>query len=99
MTRGLTVTEELPGADLANGAERGGAAAAARANARAAVEAAAGAFPGWAATAAAERGRLLERASEVLMERQTQIADLVTEETGGTRFWGMFNVELGAEML
>jgi benzaldehyde dehydrogenase (NAD) len=32
------------------------------------------------------------------MERQAEITALVTEETGGTRFWGMFNVKLGAEM-
>jgi benzaldehyde dehydrogenase (NAD) len=33
------------------------------------------------------------------MERQPEITALVTEETSGTRFWGMFNVKLGAEML
>jgi acyl-CoA reductase-like NAD-dependent aldehyde dehydrogenase len=68
-------------------------------NARAAVEAAARAFHDWSATPPAERGRLLERGSELLMERQAEIADLVTEETGGTIGWGMFNVELGAGML
>jgi acyl-CoA reductase-like NAD-dependent aldehyde dehydrogenase len=57
------------------------------------------AFPGWSATPPAERSRLLERASELLMERQTDIATLVTEETGGTLGWGMFNVQLAAGML
>jgi benzaldehyde dehydrogenase (NAD) len=57
------------------------------------------AFPGWSATPPAERSRLLERASELLMERQTEIATLVTEETGGTLGWGMFNVQLAAGML
>jgi benzaldehyde dehydrogenase (NAD) len=33
------------------------------------------------------------------MERQSEIAELATEETGGTLAWGMFNVKLGAEML
>src|SRR4051812_11998036 len=33
------------------------------------------------------------------MERQQDIAAIVTEETGGTFGWGMFNVELGAGML
>jgi vanillin dehydrogenase len=57
------------------------------------------AFPGWSATPPAERSRLLERASELLMERQTDIATLVTEETGGTLGWGIFNVQLAAGML
>jgi acyl-CoA reductase-like NAD-dependent aldehyde dehydrogenase len=70
-----------------------------RGDARAAVEAAAQAFPTWSATPPAKRTRLLERASELLMERQADIAALVTEETGGTLGWGMFNVELGAGML
>ena len=71
----------------------------ARAGAAAAAEAAQRAFPGWSETPAGERGRLLRRASDLLLERQAQIAELVTEETGGTLAWGMFNVKLGAEML
>jgi benzaldehyde dehydrogenase (NAD) len=67
--------------------------------ARTAVEAAQQAFAAWSAMSPAERGTLLERASQLLMERQPGIAELVTEETGGTLFWGMFNVKLGAEML
>jgi vanillin dehydrogenase len=66
---------------------------------RDAVEAAERAFPQWSATAASERGSLLQRASELLMERQAAIAALVTEETNGTLGWGMFNVQLGAGML
>ena len=57
------------------------------------------AFPGWSATPPAERSRLLGRASELLIERQDDIATLVTEETGGTLGWGMFNVQLAAGML
>jgi len=72
---------------------------AARITARLAVEAAAEAFPQWSATTPAERGGLLRRASELLMERQAAIAALVTEETNGTIGWGMFNVQLGAGML
>jgi benzaldehyde dehydrogenase (NAD) len=45
------------------------------------------------------RGGLLQRASELLIERQQEIAGLVTEETRGTFGWGMFNVQLGAGML
>jgi acyl-CoA reductase-like NAD-dependent aldehyde dehydrogenase len=73
--------------------------AAAVAAARQAVEAAADAFPLWSMTAPEERGDLLRRASELLMERQREIAALVTEETNGTLGWGMFNVQLGAGML
>jgi vanillin dehydrogenase len=71
----------------------------AQGEARAAVEAAERAFPGWSSMAPAARGGLLQRASELLMERQLEIAALVTEETRGTFGWGMFNVQLGAGML
>ena len=99
MTEYLAGTDE-PGAGAGNRAERVGAApAAARASARTAVEAAERAFPGWSATLPAERGGLLQRASELLMEREADIALLVTEETRGTLGWGMFNVQLGAGML
>ena len=70
-----------------------------REDAGAAVQAAEQAFPGWSATTPAERSDLLERASELLMERQGEIATLVTDETGGTLGWGMFNVQLAAGML
>jgi acyl-CoA reductase-like NAD-dependent aldehyde dehydrogenase len=81
------------------GEPAGSAAAATREDARAAVDAAAEAFPGWAATPVAERQALLDRAAELLMERQGEIARIVTEETGATFGWGMFNVELAAGML
>jgi acyl-CoA reductase-like NAD-dependent aldehyde dehydrogenase len=71
----------------------------ARITPRHAVEAAEQAFPRWSAMAPSERGGLLQRASELLMERQAAIAALVTEETNGTLGWGMFNVQLGAGML
>lgn len=77
----------------------GDAAAVGRADARAAVVAAESAFPGWSSAPPTERSRVLERASELLMERQRDIVDLVTDETGGTVGWGMFNVQLAAGML
>lgn len=77
----------------------GDAAAVGRADARAAVVAAESAFPGWSLAPPTERSRVLERASELLMERQRDIVDLVTDETGGTVGWGMFNVQLAAGML
>jgi vanillin dehydrogenase len=67
--------------------------------ARLAVEAAERAFPEWSGTTPSERGARLQRASELLIERQAAIAALVTEETNGTIGWGMFNVQLGAGML
>ena len=70
-----------------------------RFEARAAVEAAEGALPDWSVTSPLQRGRLLERAGQLLMERQAAIAALVTEETGATLGWGMFNVQLGSGML
>ena len=90
-------THELRDVDADGGANvRDGAA---RIAARRAVEAAEAAFPQWSATTPGERGGLLRRASELLLERQAAIAALVTEETNGTIGWGMFNVQLGAGML
>jgi vanillin dehydrogenase len=90
-------THELRDVDAGGGANvRDGAA---RIAARRAVEAAEAAFPQWSATTPGERGGLLRRASELLLERQAAIAALVTEETNGTIGWGMFNVQLGAGML
>ncbi|HEY0631897.1 MAG TPA: aldehyde dehydrogenase [Thermoleophilaceae bacterium] len=81
------------------GAPAGRAAAATRADAHAAADAAADAFPAWSATPVEERRALLDRAADLLMERQQEIAATVTDETGGTFGWGMFNVELAAGML
>src|SRR5437764_1358016 len=81
------------------GAPAGRAAAATREDARAAVEAAAEAFPSWSAKPVVERRAVLDRAADLLMERQQDIASIVTEETGATFGWGMFNVELAAGML
>jgi len=75
------------------------AAAAGREDARRAVEAAAAAFPGWAATPPAERRALLSRAADILMGRAPEIAGIMTEEVGGTFGWGMFNCDLASRML
>ncbi len=73
-------------------------AAAGTADARAAVEAAAGAFPAWAALAPGERAAILTRAGELLTERAPDIARAVSEETAATIGWGMFNCGLAASM-
>ncbi len=50
--------------------------------ARAAVDAAAKAFPRWAALTALERGKVLLRARDLLTERTEALARLITEENG-----------------
>ena len=77
----------------------GTAAAAGRADARAAVDAAAAAFPEWSQSLPGARRQILLKASELLLERAPQIAAVLTEETGGVFGWGMFNCELAAGML
>ena len=61
----------------------GVAAAAGVADANAAVDAAHAAFAGWAATSPGERRTILSKAADLLLERGPQIAETVTEETGG----------------
>ncbi len=45
------------------------------------------------------RRQILSKAADLMMERQQDIAGLVTEETGSVFGWGMFNVQLAAGML
>jgi acyl-CoA reductase-like NAD-dependent aldehyde dehydrogenase len=75
------------------------AAAASRDDARAAAEAAAAAFPEWAATGPSARRALLQKASALLMERAPDIAAVMTNETGSTFGFGMFNCSLASSML
>src|SRR4051812_20837983 len=90
-------THEKPNAFTGDSA--GSAAAAGREDAKAAVDAAQQAFPTWSTTSPAERADTLRKAADILMQRQEEIAGIVTDETGGTFGWGMFNVQLGAGML
>src|SRR5580704_11314362 len=75
------------------------ASAAALEDVRAAVDAAAGAFPAWAATGPGERRALLSRAADLLIERQSEIAETLIAETGGIFGWGIFNCMLASGML
>jgi acyl-CoA reductase-like NAD-dependent aldehyde dehydrogenase len=77
----------------------GVAAAAGREDARAAVEAAHEAFGEWGRSAPGMRREILLKAADILQSRAEDIARTVTEETGGTFGWGMFNVQLAAGML
>jgi acyl-CoA reductase-like NAD-dependent aldehyde dehydrogenase len=61
-----------------------------RRDARKACDAAAAAFPDWSHTPPAERQRYLLRAADIFERRQPEILNIVTQETGGTFSWGMF---------
>ena len=63
------------------------------------MTAAAAAFAGWAGTPPGRRRELLNAASALLRERAAEIAGTMTEETGATFGWGMFNCDLAARML
>jgi vanillin dehydrogenase len=75
------------------------AAAAGADDARRAIEAARDAFGPWADTPPGERRRLLAAAADLLAERGPEIAEVMTEEVGGTFGWGMFNCDLASRML
>jgi vanillin dehydrogenase len=75
------------------------AAAAGRADASRAVDAAAAAFHDWSETPLPRRRVVLERAADLMSERQSELAQVVADETGGTFGWGMFNVGLATGML
>ena len=81
------------------GEQVGVAAAPGREDARAAVDAASQAFGEWSRSAPAMRRAILSKAADLVMDRQVEIAGIVTEETGGIFGWGMFNVEFAAGML
>jgi benzaldehyde dehydrogenase (NAD) len=75
------------------------AAAATVADARAAVDAAAKAFPTWSALGPNERRARLMKAADLLEAHAPQFATTVMSETGATMGWGHFNVHLAASML
>jgi vanillin dehydrogenase len=77
----------------------GRAAAAGAEDVDAAVKAASEAFPDWGFGPPAARREVLAKAADLMQERGEQIAQVVTEETGGTFGWGMFNVQLASGML
>jgi len=75
------------------------AAAASVEDARAAADAAAAAFPKWAAIGPSERRAKLNKAADLLEQRAAQFATICMAETGSTAGWGHFNVHLAAGML
>ncbi|MGA8787093.1 MAG: aldehyde dehydrogenase, partial [Polaromonas sp.] len=69
------------------------------ADAVAAVEAAAKAFPAWAAMGPSERRVLLMKASQALEAKGEAFAAAMAAETGASGIWAGFNVHLSAGML
>lgn len=69
------------------------------ADAVAAVEAAACAFPTWSAFGPNTRRTILLRAATLLADKIEQFVRLMTAETGASAAWGRFNVMLGSSML
>lgn len=65
----------------------------------AAACAAAAAFPLWSRSTAAQRRTVLEQAAALLMARADQLATVMLAETGATRQWCHFNIELAAQVL
>lgn len=63
------------------------------AEARIAIEAAAQAFPAWAALAPAEKAKLFYRAAEIVRRRSKDIAEVLARETGSTIPFSTFQQE------
>src|SRR5262245_66125946 len=68
-------------------------------DAKAAADAAAAAFPKWAALGPNERRNRLLKAADLLEARAAQFATIMTAETGCTTPWGHFNAHFAANML
>ena len=75
------------------------AAAASVADALKAVDVAAAAFPGWAATPPAERRKLLNKAADIMDAKTPDFIAVGVAETGATGPWIGFNVMLAANMI
>ena len=67
-------------------------------DARAAVDAAARAFPAWAAMGPGERRALLMKASQAIEAKGEAFAEAMAAETGSSGIWAGFNVHLAADM-
>ena len=64
-----------------------------------AVEAAAAAFPAWAALGPSARRKILLAAADLMEAKAQEFAGLMTAETGSTGPWGGFNSHLAAGIL
>ena len=95
----VTTDRDFDVRDPATGEEVGRAADAGPAEARAAVEAAAKAFPGWAGLTATDRGTALRRVAAELLGDADRIADLIVAEQGKPRAQALFEVRYAADWL
>ena len=68
-------------------------------DARDAANAAAAAFPAWAALRPTERRALLNRAADRLLARAPEFTKAMALETGSSPMWAAFNCKLAAAML
>jgi benzaldehyde dehydrogenase (NAD) len=68
-------------------------------DARAAVQAAAGAFAQWSQTGPGQRRQLLSQAADALAARKDAFVAAMAAETGASALWAEFNVQLAAGML
>jgi acyl-CoA reductase-like NAD-dependent aldehyde dehydrogenase len=75
------------------------AAAATVEDARAAVDAAAAAFPSWSRLGPSKRRAVLNAAADLLASRTREFTDLMMMETGASAAWVGFNTNLAAGML
>ena len=73
--------------------------AATASDAKSAVDAAAQAFPGWAAMGPGARRALLMKAAHALEAKTDDFAKAMAAETGSSGLWAGFNVHLAADML
>jgi acyl-CoA reductase-like NAD-dependent aldehyde dehydrogenase len=70
-----------------------------RREAKAAIAAAAAAFPAWSQTTPAERARLFFKAAEIVKRRRVEIARILALETGSTISFATFQQDLVAATL
>ena len=70
-----------------------------REDAQRAIDAAAAAFPGWAAAAPAERQRIFLAAADALERRRDEIVSLLARETGATFGFSQFQLAFTAGLL
>ncbi len=75
------------------------AAAAGVADAKAACDAAAAAFPAWSATGPSAKRALLNKAADIMATMGAKFSEIITAETGAAVGWGHFNAAFAAGLL
>jgi len=95
----LTSAQTFPVFNPANGEKIGAVADGGREQAVAAISAAGSALPAWSSTTAYHRSDLLYRAHQLMMERQPQLAELMTHEQGKPLKAALNEVKYAADFL